>query len=71
MNLKVNQIIIERGDMMININCTLNCFFENDGKCTLTHVSSISSTPHPACLHFEPKNINKNEFSAVNENTEF
>jgi len=41
---------------MININCTLNCFFENEGKCTLTHVSSISSTPHPSCLFFEPKN---------------
>lgn len=40
---------------MININCTLNCFFEQEGKCNLTHVSSISSTPHPSCLYYVPK----------------
>ncbi|MCT4606054.1 MAG: hypothetical protein N4A64_08095 [Marinisporobacter sp.] len=40
---------------MININCSLPCFFENDGKCTLTHVISLSSTPHPKCIYFTPK----------------
>lgn len=44
---------------MININCNLDCFYENDGKCTLTHVSSLSSTPHPSCLNYQPKK-NKN-----------
>ncbi len=51
---------------MININCNLNCFYENDGKCTLTHVSSISATPHPTCLNFEPKNQHRN--ALLNEN---
>jgi hypothetical protein len=41
---------------MVNINCSLNCFFENDGKCALTHVTSLSSTPHPSCVYFTPKN---------------
>ncbi|MTI54494.1 hydroxymyristoyl-ACP dehydratase [Geosporobacter ferrireducens] len=40
---------------MMNINCSLNCFFQNDGKCTLTHIRTASSTPHPECLHYIDK----------------
>ncbi|MFZ5966084.1 MAG: hypothetical protein ACOYVK_02745 [Bacillota bacterium] len=40
---------------MTNINCSLDCFFENDGKCTLTHVSIVSSTPHPQCVYYQAK----------------
>lgn len=40
---------------MMNINCSLNCFFQNDGKCTLTHIRTASSTPHPECLHYMDK----------------
>ncbi|QEK12964.1 hydroxymyristoyl-ACP dehydratase [Crassaminicella thermophila] len=43
---------------MININCCLPCFYENDGKCTLTHITSLSSTPHPQCVYFVPKEQN-------------
>ena len=40
---------------MMNINCSLNCFFQNDGKCTLTHIRTASSTPHPECVYFMEK----------------
>ncbi|HHY91044.1 MAG TPA: hydroxymyristoyl-ACP dehydratase [Clostridiales bacterium] len=39
----------------MNINCSLNCLFEQDGKCTMTHITSQISTPHPSCVHFTPK----------------
>ena len=45
-----------RGDIMININCTINdCIFENDGKCTLTHVSTPSNIYNPECIYFRPE----------------
>lgn len=37
---------------MMNINCSLNCIFQNDGKCTLTHIRTASSTPHPKCVYY-------------------
>ncbi|TCO69860.1 hypothetical protein EV214_12939 [Marinisporobacter balticus] len=40
---------------MTNINCVLPCFFELDGKCRLTHVTALSSTPRAECLYFVPK----------------
>lgn len=40
---------------MISINCIINdCIFENDGKCTLTHVSTPSSVYNPECIYFRP-----------------
>lgn len=27
----------------MDINCTLNCIYQNDGKCTLTDLSSLSN----------------------------
>ncbi|MEW9122829.1 MAG: hypothetical protein AB2421_08965 [Thermotaleaceae bacterium] len=41
---------------MMNINCSLQCFFQNDGKCTLTHIRTVSTTPHPQCVHYMDKN---------------
>lgn len=41
---------------MININCIItDCIFENDGKCTLTHVSTPSEVYNPQCIYFRPK----------------
>ncbi|KXG76518.1 hypothetical protein [Thermotalea metallivorans] len=40
---------------MMNINCALNCCFQNDGKCALTHIIFASSSPHPECVYFRPK----------------
>ncbi|MDF2546731.1 MAG: hydroxymyristoyl-ACP dehydratase [Anaerosolibacter sp.] len=37
---------------MMNINCALNCFFQEDGKCALTHIISASSSPHPECIYY-------------------
>ncbi|WZL74059.1 hydroxymyristoyl-ACP dehydratase [Clostridiaceae bacterium 35-E11] len=48
---------------MMNINCSLNCFFQNDGRCELTHVTALSSTPHPSCVYFTPKQQTYTSFS--------
>ncbi len=41
---------------MFNINCIdSKCIFENEGKCTLTHISSPSNYYNPDCLYFRPK----------------
>ncbi len=41
---------------MTTINCSLNCMYQNDGKCTLdnTKVNPISS--NSACVYFSEKN---------------
>lgn len=41
---------------MININCIISdCVFENNGKCTLTHVSTPSEVYNPQCIYFRPQ----------------
>lgn len=40
---------------MMNINCALKCFFQEDGKCALTHIISASSSPHPECIYYRPQ----------------
>lgn len=40
---------------MMNINCSLDCIYECDGKCGLTHITSSSSTPHETCIYYRPK----------------
>ncbi len=47
---------------MFNINCTNNkCLFENEGKCTLTHVSTPSEFFDPDCFYFRPKDNDKDD----------
>lgn len=42
---------------MTNINCSASCVHENNGKCTLNHVSISSSYTgiEADCAYFEPK----------------
>jgi hypothetical protein len=41
---------------VININCIISdCVFENNGKCTLTHVSTPSEVYNPQCIYFRPQ----------------
>jgi hypothetical protein len=50
---------------MTNINCSADCVYENNGKCTLNHISISSSFTGLGadCAYFEPKekNIKKDE----------
>lgn len=47
----------EEEKQMMNINCSLNCSHEQNGKCTLNHVVPIScfSNHNSDCAYFQPK----------------
>jgi hypothetical protein len=42
---------------MTNINCSVNCNHENNGKCTLNHISISSNLTGIGadCAYFEPR----------------
>ncbi|MDR5658623.1 hypothetical protein RH915_03875 [Serpentinicella sp. ANB-PHB4] len=40
---------------MIMINCIYPCLFENEGYCTLTHATAVSSTTNKSCAYFKEK----------------
>ncbi|WP_246615388.1 hydroxymyristoyl-ACP dehydratase [Clostridium thailandense] len=46
---------------MMNINCSERCIHEKNGKCTLNHVTPLSSfsSAEAACAYFIPKQSNK------------
>lgn len=49
---------------MTNINCSANCNHENNGKCTLNHISISSNFTGIGadCAYFEPRqNRNDNQ----------
>lgn len=45
---------------MTNINCSESCVYEDNGKCSLTHVGPLSSLSiiGTDCAYFAPKNSN-------------
>lgn len=43
---------------MMEINCALDCIFEKNGKCGLTHIATSSSSPHPSCIYYRAKKNN-------------
>ncbi|WP_156774379.1 hypothetical protein [Alkaliphilus oremlandii] len=40
---------------MTMIQCTSPCFYEKEGECTLTHVTSISNVQDQGCVYFKDK----------------
>ncbi|SCZ06903.1 hypothetical protein [Alkaliphilus peptidifermentans] len=41
---------------MMTIHCTTNaCIYENDGQCTLTHVTSVTNPIDKSCAYFKEK----------------
>jgi hypothetical protein len=46
---------------MMNINCSEKCIYEENGKCTLNHVTPLSNlfSTQADCAYFNPKEINK------------
>ncbi|MBM7615161.1 hypothetical protein [Alkaliphilus hydrothermalis] len=40
---------------MITIHCNNPCVYENEGNCTLTHVTSVSQPSHKSCAYFKNK----------------
>ncbi|SES90242.1 hypothetical protein SAMN05660297_00919 [Natronincola peptidivorans] len=40
---------------MLTINCTHPCVYENEGICTLTHVTSVSEPNNKNCAYFKKK----------------
>lgn len=49
---------------MMEINCALDCIFEKNGKCGLTHIAASSSAPHPSCIYYRER---KSNFSSHEE----
>lgn len=49
---------------MMNINCSEKCVYEENGKCTLTHVTPLSSlfTTQADCAYFLPKQLSEKKF---------
>lgn len=47
---------------MTNINCSANCTHENNGKCTLNHISVSSNFTGIGadCAYFEPRKFRTN-----------
>ncbi len=41
------------------IQCTNPCLYEKEGKCTLTHVTSVSNPQKEDCVYFKDKKENK------------
>ncbi len=40
---------------MAMIRCTNPCLYEKEGKCTLTHVTSVSNPQKEDCVYFKDK----------------
>jgi len=41
---------------MISIHCTQSCLYENEGNCTLTHVTSVTNSTNHICAYYKEKN---------------
>jgi len=48
---------------MTNINCTSNCLYQKDGKCSLDNVTAVSVTSTDSCAYFVEKKDTKVEES--------
>lgn len=47
--------------MSTNINCSLNCIYQVDGKCTLDYISSFSGSINDSCMYFYEKKSTKKD----------
>lgn len=53
---------------MFDINCIINdCLFCENGKCTLTHVSTPSNVFNPDCVYYRPKKTIDFDFKNKND----
>lgn len=48
---------------MVNINCTSNCIYQQDGKCTLntlnkTYINTSNINTNSKCIYFKDSNKN-------------
>lgn len=51
--------------VMTTINCSLNCVYQVDGKCTLNNVSKNSTSVEPKCIFFVEKVLKKNQKKVI------
>ncbi|ARE86158.1 hydroxymyristoyl-ACP dehydratase [Clostridium formicaceticum] len=49
---------------MITIFCNHSCLYENEGICTLTHVTSVSELSDKSCAYYKEK---ENEIKKSNK----
>ncbi|MCC5910526.1 MAG: hypothetical protein JJT76_08835 [Clostridiaceae bacterium] len=44
---------------MIIISCNHACVYEDEGICTLTHVTSVSELTNKSCAYYRERSVNK------------
>lgn len=54
-----------RSGVMTTINCSLNCIYQVDGKCTLDNVSKNSTSVKANCIFFEEKVFKKRQKEVI------
>ena len=45
--------------ILTNINCSSNCVYQKEGKCTFENISSKRATPDSKCAYFLSKAVTK------------
>ena len=48
-------ILLFRGDFLTNINCSLNCIYQKDGKCSYSNIISTIFSTTSECAYFVDK----------------
>ena len=57
-------ILIFRGDFLTNINCSLNCIYQKDGKCGYSNITLNKFSTINECAYF----IDKSKFKNIQKN---
>ena len=57
-------ILLCRGDFLTNINCSLNCIYQKDGKCSYSSITPIIFSTTSECTYFVDKSEKKNSMSS-------
>ena len=59
---------IIRGDILTNINCSLNCIYQKDGKCSYSTISPAYISCKSDCVYYVDSS-SENLYDKINENS--
>ena len=54
-------ILLCRGDFLTNINCSLNCIYQKDGKCSYSSITPTIFSTTSECAYFVDKSKRKTQ----------
>ena len=55
----LSSILVYRGDFLTNINCSLNCIYQKDGKCSYSSITPTFFSTTSDCTYFVDKSEEK------------